>query len=84
LSNLDITITSATKILFIADGARWIWNRVGSLMQSLGIKQSQYHELVDFYHAVEQKWLTSEKAGIRNNVLENSKKSSEHFHCNMR
>ena len=51
LSNLDIP--SATKILFIADGARWIWNRVGSLMKSLGIEQSKYHELVDFYHAVE-------------------------------
>ena len=51
LGNLDIT--RATKILFIADGARWIWNRVGSLMQSLGIEQSQYQELVDFYHAVE-------------------------------
>ena len=51
LSNLDIA--SATKILFIADGARWIWNCVGSLMQSLGIAKSQYHELVDFYHAVE-------------------------------
>ena len=51
LGNLDIT--NATKILFVADGARWIWNRVGSLMQSLSIKPSQYHELVDFYHAVE-------------------------------
>jgi hypothetical protein len=51
LSNLDIT--KATKILFIADGARWIWNRVGSLMKSLGIEKSKYHELVDFYHAVE-------------------------------
>ncbi len=51
LGNLEIT--TAKKILFIADGARWIWNRVGSLMKSLGVKKSQYHEQVDFYHAVE-------------------------------
>jgi hypothetical protein len=51
LSNLEIT--RAEKILFIADGARWIWNRVGSLMKSLGVEKSQYHEQVDFYHAVE-------------------------------
>lgn len=51
LNHLDIS--NATEILFIADGARWIWNRVSDLMQSLGVKQTQYHELVDFYHAVE-------------------------------
>jgi hypothetical protein len=51
LGNLDIS--RATKILFIADGARWIWNRVKALMQSLGIEKSKYYELVDFYHAVE-------------------------------
>lgn len=46
-----IGINNAEKILFVADGARWIWNRVTSLMNSLGIKQ--WYELLDFYHAVE-------------------------------
>ncbi len=46
-----IGICKADKILFIADGARWIWNRVEKLMMSLGI--GQWYELLDFYHAVE-------------------------------
>ena len=32
-------ICCADKILFVADGARWIWNRVEQLMRSLGIKK---------------------------------------------
>ena len=46
-------IDSTTEILFVADGARWIWNRVADLMKSLGLDKSNYYELVDFYHAVE-------------------------------
>jgi hypothetical protein len=49
----ELKITTADKILFVADGARWIWNRVGALLQRLGVKPEQVNELVDFYHAVE-------------------------------
>jgi hypothetical protein len=49
----SLGIDESTQILFVADGARWIWNRVRNLMESLEINQNQYHELVDFYHAVE-------------------------------
>lgn len=68
LHKLDIS--KADKILFIADGARWIWNRVGELMSSLGLSPHQFYELVDFYHAVEhlgkvaalqKKWKTSQR-----------------------
>jgi hypothetical protein len=48
-----ININEAKKVLFIADGARWIWNRVGKLFASLGLTSDQYHELLDFYHAAE-------------------------------
>jgi len=51
LRRLDIC--RADRILFVADGARWIWNRVRSLMISLGVSPGQYHELLDFYHAAE-------------------------------
>jgi len=44
-------ICDAVKVLFIADGARWIWNRVEKLMISLGVKK--WYELLDSYHAVE-------------------------------
>lgn len=46
-------ICMADKILFVADGARWIWSRVPALFEALGIPKGQYYELVDFYHAVE-------------------------------
>ena len=61
-------ISGADKILFVADCARWIWNRVERLILSLRIKK--WYELLDFYHAVEhlgkiaelQKgWKTNEK-----------------------
>jgi len=51
LSQLEII--KASKILFIADGARWIWNRVPELAKSLGIALEQFYSLIDFYHAVE-------------------------------
>jgi hypothetical protein len=49
----QLSIHLAEKIVFIADGARWIWNRVTELVQSLRIAPKKVFELVDFYHAVE-------------------------------
>src|SRR5512135_622096 len=46
-------IATADKVLFVADGARWLWNRAGALLRRLGVKPEQVNELVDFYHAVE-------------------------------
>ena len=48
-----MAIPAADTILFVADGARWISNRVGALVRRLEIKPEQVNELVDFYHAVE-------------------------------
>ena len=48
----ELKISTADKILFVADGARWIWNRVGALRRRLGVKPDQVNELVDFYHTV--------------------------------
>src|SRR3954471_13058656 len=49
----ELKITTADKVLFVADGARWIWNRVGALLRRLGVKPDRINELGDFYHAVE-------------------------------
>ena len=46
-------ITQADHILFIADGAPWIWKRVPRLVQALGLAAGHVHELLDFYHAVQ-------------------------------
>lgn len=46
-------ITQADRVLFIADGAPWIWKRVPALVQVLGLGAEQVYELLDFYHAVQ-------------------------------
>jgi hypothetical protein len=48
-----LAITQADQVLFIADGAPWIWKRVPLLVQALGLAAQQVHELLDFYHAVQ-------------------------------
>jgi hypothetical protein len=48
-----LNITQADQVLFIADGAPWIWKRVPLLMHALGLAAAQVHELLDFYHAVQ-------------------------------
>jgi len=66
----ELQITTADRVLFVADGARWIWNRVGPLLRRLGVKPDRIDELVDFYHAVEhlgtiaglqRRWSASER-----------------------
>jgi hypothetical protein len=69
-----IGIAEADKILFVADGAKWIWDRVPDLMKCLGLKFGQFYELLDFYHAVEH---LSKVASLRKNW--NSKKRKQWF-----
>src|SRR3954447_18444604 len=49
----ELKIATADRVLFVADGARWIWNRVGALLRRLEVRPDQVNELVDFYYAVE-------------------------------
>lgn len=46
-------VSLADKVLFISDGAKWIWDRVAKLISGLGIKAAQCVFVLDFYHAVE-------------------------------
>jgi hypothetical protein len=48
-----LEITQADQVLFVADGAPWIWKRVPLLVQALGLAAEQVHELLDFYHAAQ-------------------------------
>jgi hypothetical protein len=48
-----LQITQADRVLFIADGAPWIWKRVPALVQVLGLDAKQVYELLDFYHAAQ-------------------------------
>jgi hypothetical protein len=58
----QLGITEADQVLFVADGARWIWNRITALVHRLGLKSEQVYELIDFYHAVEH---LGKVAGLR-------------------
>ena len=48
-----IGITAAKQVLFIADGAPWIWNRIPDLIIKVGLDPAKVRQIVDFYHAVE-------------------------------
>ena len=49
----QLHIDKADRVLFVADGAAWIWKRAGALLRALYIDKEKRHELVDFYHAME-------------------------------
>src|SRR5499427_86914 len=49
-----LAITQADQVLFLADGAPWIWKRVPLLRHALGLTAVQVHELLDFYHAAQR------------------------------
>ena len=50
----QIGLNAADKVLFIADGAPWIWRRLQRLIAALGLLPTQVLGLIDFYHAAKQ------------------------------
>ena len=48
-----LAITPADHVLFLADGAPWLWKRVPLLVRALGLAAAQVHERLDFYQAVQ-------------------------------
>ena len=49
----SLKIHLAKEVQFLADGAPWIWNRIGSMMEELGVKSERITETLDHYHAIE-------------------------------
>jgi hypothetical protein len=49
----SLEIHTADHVLFVADGAHWIWDRIPKLVATLGLDPQRVHELIDFYHAAE-------------------------------
>ena len=47
------SIEKAEKIVFVGDGAPWIWSRVEELVSQLGLDPSRVHRALDYYHAVQ-------------------------------
>lgn len=74
---IGLRITEASRVLFVADGAAWIWRRIPKLIRALELKADQVQQLIDFWHAVEylgkiadskslkgstrKRWLTTQK-----------------------
>ena len=46
-------VEKATEVVFLADGAHWIWNRVAWLREELDLDDVRVTEVLDFYHGVE-------------------------------
>lgn len=46
-------IAEAEQIIFVADGAYWIWDRVDILIKNLRIDPKKVTQVVDFYHSCE-------------------------------
>jgi hypothetical protein len=51
LKGLDLS--AAARVVFVADGAAWIWRRIPKLIRALGLKDDQVQQLIDFWHAME-------------------------------
>jgi len=43
----------AKRVTLLGDGAEWIWARAETLREALGLEGDKFHEVVDYYHAVE-------------------------------
>ena len=50
----QIGLHAADTVLFIADGAPWIWQRIQRLIATLGLSPTQVLGLIDFSHAAKQ------------------------------
>lgn len=44
----------AESVVFVADGAKWIWRRTDALRQALSLPEERFHEIVDYFHVVER------------------------------
>ncbi|MBM3792272.1 MAG: hypothetical protein FJW35_18250 [Acidobacteria bacterium] len=43
----------AAELIVVADGAKWIWDRVAELVTAIGLPTDRVTEVLDWYHAVE-------------------------------
>lgn len=46
-----LQINKCSQVQFIADGAKWIWNRAKPMLIKLGVSSDKITETLDYYHA---------------------------------
>jgi len=49
----ELDVQEAAAVLFIADGAHWIWKRFERLILEFSLNPSNVFQFLDFFHAVE-------------------------------
>ena len=52
----------AEEVVFLGDGAPWIWERVQWVERSVGLERSRVTQVLDFCHAVHHVSLALEQA----------------------
>ncbi len=64
---IQLGISQAQSVLFIADGAEWMWKDIPSLLKRLGCEPKTTYFLQDFYHVTEHLSSFAEAAFDKNN-----------------
>jgi len=50
----------ASEVVFLGDGAEWIWNRISAICEAAGISPEKGTRILDYYHAAEHLALFAE------------------------
>jgi len=76
-----LNLKEAARVLFVADGAAWIWRRIPGLVKSLGLKDDQVQQLIDSRKTQAQKtWLNDFIAhGLTHRLRDYSKSRTHHM-----
>ncbi len=51
---LRLGVHRAEQVVFLGDGAKWIWNRTEQLREALHLDAQRFVEVVDYFHVVER------------------------------
>lgn len=51
---LRLGVHRAEQVVFLGDGAKWIWNRTAALRAALGLDAEKFVEVLDYFHVVER------------------------------
>lgn len=49
-------VAQAAQIIFIGDGAPWVWNMVAEIITELNLAPKAVTQILDYYHACENLW----------------------------
>lgn len=67
----NLQIQKARRVIFVGDGAPWIWDRVELLLDDLSLDPEQVFQVVDYFHAVAHLWSLLE---LRKNLTSEERK----------